>query len=62
MKVTYKIRTGMGTSLNPTFKCFEHVVTEFCDELIKMGGLLYMKRGGYVLHTIDENMITNIEN
>lgn len=63
MKVTYKIRTGMGTLLNPTFRCVEHIVTEFCDNLVEMGNssLLYMMRGGYVHHTIDRDMIVKIE-
>ena len=53
----------MGTLLNPTFRCVEHIVTEFCDNLVEMGNssLIYMMRGGYVHHTIDRDMIVKIE-
>lgn len=62
MKVIYKIRTGRGTLLNPTFRQIETEASVLCARLEKCGNLMQLyNSGGYTVCSIAEEDIVRIE-
>lgn len=58
MVLTIRVRVGMGTLLNPTFRVNYFSERVKCNRIEKPGNLVYLyDYSGYVIRTVDPNDI-----
>lgn len=56
MILTIRVRIGMGTLLNPTFRAHHFSEKIKCSRIEKLGNLIYLfNYSGYVIRTVDPN-------
>lgn len=62
MEVIYKIHTGRGTLLNPTFRSIDFVQSLRCHKTQRIGSLLYcFNSSGYCIGTVGVDDIIEIK-